>query len=73
MNAREIRRNAKAWMAQNDVRNVDIQNALNMKRHNLVSDTLRGRRDHRRVLRYLIERGCPSEFLALPEDMRKAA
>lgn len=70
---REIRRKAKAWMVDNEIRVVDIQRDLKMKNHNLVSDTMAGRRDHRRVLQYLLDKGCPSEYLALPDDMRAAA
>lgn len=70
--AREIRKHAKAWMVLNDVKNMDIQKALNMENHVQVSDTLRGRRSHRQVLQYLLDRGCPAEYLALPLDMREA-
>lgn len=35
----------------------------------LVSDTIRGRRNNRRVLRILVERGCPITFLSLPSDV----
>lgn len=69
---REVRRQAKAWMVRHNIRNVDIQRALQMHGHNLVSDTMAGRRDHRRVLKYLLDNGCPVEYLALPWDMESA-
>lgn len=39
----------------------------------LVSLTISGHRNTRRVLRWLIENGCPAELLALPSDMQKVA
>jgi len=68
--AKEIRIQARVWMLEKGIRSVDIQNALHMNNHNLVSDTLAGRRNNRRVLRYLLEQGCPSEYLALPKDIK---
>lgn len=38
----------------------------------LVSDTISGRKNNRRVLRYLMDAGCPKEHLDLPEDLRDA-
>ncbi len=35
----------------------------------LVSATIRGKKNSRRVLRRLVELGCPKKFLSLPEDM----
>ena len=68
---RATRKQARVWMLTNDIRNVDIQNALVMRSHNLVADTLAGSRNNRRVLQYLIERGCPVEYLDIPGKMRK--
>ena len=70
---REIRKQARAWMLLNDIRNMDIQESLQMNNHVLISDTMRGKRNHRQVLQYLLDKGCPAEYLALPKDMRKAA
>lgn len=66
---REVRKQARVWMLNNDIRNVDVQKALFMRNHNLVADTLAGKRNNRRVLNYLLENGCPAEFLYLPEYM----
>ncbi len=34
-----------------------------------VNKTLRGIRHNRKVLQYLLNKGCPAKYLALPEDM----
>ena len=65
------RKQARVWMLTHDIRSVDIQRALAMKNHNLVSHTLTGKRNNRRVLQYLVERGCPVEYLDIPEKLRK--
>jgi len=35
----------------------------------LVSHTIFGRKNARRVLRYLRDKGCPRAYLALPQDL----
>lgn len=35
----------------------------------VVTETVHGRRNTRRVLRVLLELGCPTDILSLPEDM----
>ena len=66
---REIRKQARVWMLERDIRSVDIQNALRLKSHSLVANTLAGRQNNRRVLGYLLEQGCPAEYLDLPTTM----
>ena len=68
---RPNRKQARVWMLTHDIRNVDIQNALQLKSHSLISSTLAGSRNNRRVLQYLIERGGPVEYLDIPGKMRK--
>jgi len=41
--------------------------------HSLISNTIAGRCNSRRVLRALLADGCPVELLGLPKDMRRAA
>ncbi|MEW6427291.1 MAG: hypothetical protein AB1568_04565 [Thermodesulfobacteriota bacterium] len=41
--------------------------------HSLVSNTIAGRKNNRRVLQYLLDRNCPAKHLDIPEDMRRAA
>jgi len=69
---RTIRLQAKAWMVMEQMRIVDIQRALGHKQHVQAVETLTGVRDHRQVLRYLLEKGCPAKYLALPNDMKEA-
>lgn len=50
-----------------------IQRSLGFFNHGVVSDTIAGRRQNRRVLQYLLDAGCPAKHLDLPKDMREAA
>lgn len=61
------------WMKRNGWSVTKIQKELGMKAHVMVSNTINGKLNHRKVLRFLIEKGCPAELLNLPEDMREAA
>lgn len=73
MRSKEIRKQARAWMVLNDIRITDIQVALHMKTHVPISFTLSGTKHNRQVLAYLLEKGCPAEYLDLPKNMRIAA
>jgi hypothetical protein len=44
---------------------------LNVNQPN-VSNTLADRRNNRQVLQYLVDKGCPVKYLALPPDMEAA-
>ncbi len=66
-----IRKQARVWMLTHDIRSVDIQKALRMKSHSPVANTLAGRQNNRSVLQYLKDKGCPVEYLDLPEDMKR--
>ncbi len=68
-NSTEIR----VWMQRSRVRQVDIQRALGFVAPKTVWATIEGRENNRRVLRWLLERGCPAILLDLPEDMQVAA
>ncbi|HBA73072.1 MAG TPA: hypothetical protein DCZ63_13050 [Geobacter sp.] len=67
---RDVRKQARVWMLTHDIRSVDIQIALRMRSHSLVANTLAGRQNNKRVLRYLVEKGCPVEYLDLPKTMK---
>lgn len=63
------------WMIDAKLSVTKIADALDCH-HSLVSNTISnkpGRKNNRRVLRLLIEKGCPVEFLDLPADMKEAA
>lgn len=36
----------------------------------IVSSTIRGTRNTRHVLKWLLEKGCPVEILSLPDDLK---
>lgn len=63
---------AKAWMVIQGIKQIDIQKALKYRHDTQVNETLQGVRNDRRVLEYLLEKGCPSHYLNLPTDMREA-
>lgn len=62
----------KVWMLRNGLREHDIVQATG-EEQTYVNKTLLGSRNNRVVLRYLLEKGCPAEYLALPKDMMEAA
>lgn len=66
------RREARAWMIMQGIRPVDIQRDMEYPRTAQVNDTLQGRRNDRRVLQYLLDKGCPAAYLKLPSSMAKA-
>jgi hypothetical protein len=74
MNARKEkvdRRRVRAWMVMQGLRAQDIQVALGHRYHSPVVETLHGSRNHRKVLAWLEEKGCPVEYLELPSDKRE--
>ena len=56
-------------MVMNDIRQVDIVKALRFRFDTQVHETLYGVRNDRRVLQYLLDHGCPADYLHLPGDM----
>lgn len=67
--AKKPRLDAQAWMVRNGLRQTDIKVSLGHKSINQVHGTLQGDRNDRRVLQYLLDKGCPPNFLDLPADM----
>ncbi len=59
------------WMKRNGLSVGKIQLALEYKTHTGISNTLSGREHLRRVLQYLMDKGCPVEYLDLPADMER--
>lgn len=66
--SKEIRK----WMIDADISVIDIARDLEVS-HTLVCLTITGQKHNRKVLRYLVDKGCQVQFLALPADMKKAA
>jgi len=63
------RRKARAWMVMEGIRPQDIQKALGQRFHVQAVETLQGVRNDRKVLQWLIDNGCPVEYLKLPKNM----
>lgn len=61
------------WMFQHQIKYVDIMRELKLADSKQIRLTVLGRRNHRRTLRWLRNKGCPVHFLALPRDMGAAA
>lgn len=57
------------WMRRKGLSVAKIQKQLGYSTHTGISNTLAGRENLRRVLRFLVNEGCPVEYLDLPEDM----
>ena len=61
----------KKWLHEKGITLTEMAKALEITA-GIVSSTIRGTRNTRRVLSYLLEKGCPAEILSLPEDMTVA-
>jgi hypothetical protein len=68
-NTTEIR----VWMLRNGHSVDSLRRELGHANHTPVSLTIGGKNHLRPVLRLLLEKGCPYEYLDLPKDMREAA
>lgn len=64
------RRLVRAWMVVEGIRPRDIQAALGQRSHAHAVETLTGVRSDRKVLTWLLDRGCPVEYLQLPKQMQ---
>ena len=63
----------KRWMLSTGVTVYGIRDALGYKNHTAISNTLAGRTSTRKVLGYLVKKGCPRKYLGLPKDMQASA
>lgn len=61
----------KVWMLRKGLREQDIVRETG-EDQTYVNKTLLGTRHNRVVLRYLLDKGCPANYLALPKDMMEA-
>jgi len=59
------------WMKRNNLSVAKIQKELGYTTHTGISNTLAGREHLRKVLRLLVDKGCPVKILDLPKDMRR--
>ncbi len=72
----EMKRNSveiRVWLKRNGFKLATIQKALGYRDNKTVWATIEGQENNRKVLSWLKEQGCPRKYLALPDDMRRAA
>lgn len=67
------RRQARAWLVSRGIKQVEITRALKLRYPTQVNETLRGARNNRRVLQYLLDKGCPAKYLELPTNFDRVA
>ncbi len=60
------------WLDSNKISVTSIAESIAIT-PSLVSHTIRGRKNNRRVLKKLVDLGCPQEYLSLPIDLEKQA
>lgn len=58
----------KKWLEQESLTIAEVAESLGINA-GIVSATIRGTRNTRRVLVYLLSKGCPVNALSLPDDM----
>jgi transcriptional regulator with XRE-family HTH domain len=63
-------RKIRAWMLERDLTVAEVARRAGA-RESHTSETLHGKRQHRRVLQVLVDAGCPMRLLDLPDDMMK--
>lgn len=56
------------WMIDSDLKKADISRAVEVNKP-LVGKTIEGKRNNRKVLRYLVTKGCPVAVMDLPQDL----
>lgn len=62
-------RKIRAWMVEQGLTVAEVARRAEAQASH-TSDTIHGKRQHRRVLGVLLEAGCPRRLLDLPEDMK---
>jgi len=62
----------KRWLHDRKLTLGDIAAALELTSIGLVSATIRGVRNNRRVLQWFLNNECPADILSLPDDMKSS-
>lgn len=62
----------KKWLHEKGITLTDISKALEINA-GIVSATIRGTRNTRQVLKWLVDKGCPAGILSLPGDLKQLA
>lgn len=63
----------KRWMLRREITVSGMCEDLGYKTNAVISNTLAGREDNRKVLGYWLKKGCPKKYLGLPKDMKGEA
>ncbi len=58
----------RSWMVRKGITPTGLAREIGVS-HPLVSQTISGGKNNRRVLKALLGKGCPKKWLALPEDL----
>lgn len=59
----------KKWLHEKGITLSDIAGHLEINA-GIVSATIRGTRNTRQVLKWLLDKGCPATIISLPDDMK---
>jgi hypothetical protein len=59
----------RAWLLEKGISVSEVARKAGVPRPH-TSQTIHGKRNHRRVLQILVDLKCPKRLLALPEDMK---
>lgn len=59
-----------SFMRKQEITAEDVAKACGHTTHSVTCNTIAGRKHNRKVLRFLITKGCPEKYLGLPKDMR---
>ena len=57
-----IEKEVKKWLIDQDIRQADIASGLNIRR-SVVSQVLSNKKASKRITQWLLDHGCPEEFL----------
>lgn len=68
-NSVEIR----VWMVRNHITYSEIMRDLGLSDMKQIRLTVGGKRNHRKTLEWLKNKGCPRRFLAIPHSFKRAA
>lgn len=60
----------KEWMDERRIRQEHVAERAGLQAKSIVSRTIRGQANNRKVLLVLLELGCPAGYLGLPEDLK---
>jgi transcriptional regulator with XRE-family HTH domain len=59
----------KEWLDERGLTYANVAERAGLRAHSIVSRTVRGQVNNRRVLKTLLELGCPAGYLGLPNDL----